>query len=213
MGTGYERQSWLHMLDEESLGSVFGFANTPYSTEFVQASHNEERSPSKIVASVASQIYTPLSPPTTATPATSSRSRSPPGGDQSLATNSRSSLNSSPAEIHTREHHLRPTSPTPSHTAGLDNEAETLLPVVTSQRMKISRAYRLLPNVPWEEFDASQARIKGFKPRVYLQGIAEETHGISDTLLSVVSIRAGEVMDDLFQSQEESGTSPRAGRD
>ena len=54
-------------------------------------------------------------------------------------------------------------------------------------QVRISRAYRLLPAQSGEN---SQSR-------VYLQGCAEATHGLSDTLLSVIGIRAGEVVDDL----------------
>ena len=56
-----------------------------------------------------------------------------------------------------------------------------------TKKLYISRAYRLLPTGQGEKLQA----------RIYVQGLAEETHGLSDTLLSVVGIRAGEVMDDL----------------
>ncbi|KAG1746227.1 L-lysine 6-monooxygenase (NADPH-requiring)-domain-containing protein [Suillus lakei] len=36
-----------------------------------------------------------------------------------------------------------------------------------------------------------------FIPKIYLQGCAEETHGLSETLLSVTAIRAGEMVEDL----------------
>ncbi|MDQ1081784.1 lysine N(6)-hydroxylase/L-ornithine N(5)-oxygenase family protein [Pseudoroseomonas cervicalis] len=35
--------------------------------------------------------------------------------------------------------------------------------------------------------------VPGFRPRIYLQGLCEPTHGLSDTLLSVLSVRAGEI--------------------
>lgn len=50
----------------------------------------------------------------------------------------------------------------------------------------ISRHYRLLPTTG-----------HGFAPRIYLQGCTEETHGLSETLLSVMGIRAGELVADL----------------
>lgn len=52
----------------------------------------------------------------------------------------------------------------------------------------ISRSHRLLP---------LQTASPGLIPKIYLQGCAEETHGITETLLSVVGIRAGEVVEDL----------------
>lgn len=57
-----------------------------------------------------------------------------------------------------------------------------------TKKLCISRAYRLLPTT--HQGQKLQARI-------YVQGLAEETHGLSDTLLSVVGVRAGEVVDDL----------------
>jgi L-ornithine N5-oxygenase len=36
-----------------------------------------------------------------------------------------------------------------------------------------------------------------FAPKIYLQGCAEETHGLSETLLSVMGIRAAELVEDL----------------
>ncbi|KAI6005642.1 L-lysine 6-monooxygenase (NADPH-requiring)-domain-containing protein [Pisolithus albus] len=55
--------------------------------------------------------------------------------------------------------------------------------------LHISRAYRLLPK--------RQDSKETFKARIYVQGVAEETHGLSDTLLSVVGVRAGEIVDDI----------------
>ncbi|KAG2353637.1 L-lysine 6-monooxygenase (NADPH-requiring)-domain-containing protein [Suillus spraguei] len=52
----------------------------------------------------------------------------------------------------------------------------------------ISRRYRILP-LPTAGHE--------FIPKIYLQGCAEETHGLSETLLSMVGIRAGEIVEDL----------------
>lgn len=52
----------------------------------------------------------------------------------------------------------------------------------------ISRNYRLVP-------ESKNGEI--FGPRIYLQGVEESTHGLSDTLLSVLGVRAGEVVNDL----------------
>ena len=55
-------------------------------------------------------------------------------------------------------------------------------------KLCISRAYQLLP---------TKLHTRKLLARIYVQGLAEETHGLSDTLLSVVGVRAGEVVDDL----------------
>lgn len=57
-----------------------------------------------------------------------------------------------------------------------------------SETLYISRHYRLLP-LPTADHE--------FIPKIYLQGCAEETHGLSETLLSVMGIRAGEMVEDL----------------
>ncbi|THH11830.1 hypothetical protein EW145_g391 [Phellinidium pouzarii] len=61
-----------------------------------------------------------------------------------------------------------------------------VFPAASTTQLRISRAYRLLPTT------------EGSRSRVYLQGCAEATHGLSDTLLSVIGVRAGEVVDDLW---------------
>ncbi|KAG6874204.1 hypothetical protein C0995_003750 [Termitomyces sp. Mi166 len=63
----------------------------------------------------------------------------------------------------------------------------------------ISRNYRLLPI----KFGKPDSATSPFEPRVYLQGVEEATHGLSDTLLSVISVRAGEVVDDICRGRVE----------
>lgn len=48
-------------------------------------------------------------------------------------------------------------------------------------------------------FEAPQELTKPqeFTPRIYVQGVEEYTHGLSDSLLSVLGVRAGEVVRDL----------------
>ncbi|KAF9246319.1 L-lysine 6-monooxygenase (NADPH-requiring)-domain-containing protein [Melanogaster broomeanus] len=70
------------------------------------------------------------------------------------------------------------TSPSPEHRAE------------PTKSLYISRAYQLLPGI-------QHTQEKLLHARIYLQGVAEETHGLSDTLLSVIGIRAGEVVEDL----------------
>ncbi|KAJ3838412.1 putative L-ornithine-N5-monooxygenase [Lentinula raphanica] len=63
----------------------------------------------------------------------------------------------------------------------------------TPMSLYITRRYRLLP-IASTEIDSEKA----LKARIYIQGLEETTHGLSDTLLSVISCRAGEIVDDLF---------------
>ena len=42
---------------------------------------------------------------------------------------------------------------------------------------------------------------KGFHPAVYMQGYSEPTHGLSDTLLSVLAVRAQEIATSAEQVQ------------
>jgi L-ornithine N5-oxygenase len=54
--------------------------------------------------------------------------------------------------------------------------------------MTVSRNYRL--NTPPE-----------ISAGCYLQGFSEETHGIADSLISVLAMRAGEIVTDLLEHQ------------
>ncbi|CAE6737016.1 lysine N(6)-hydroxylase/L-ornithine N(5)-oxygenase family protein [Paraburkholderia domus] len=49
---------------------------------------------------------------------------------------------------------------------------------------------------------------KNFKPRIYLQGCCEDSHGLSDTLLSVLALRADEIVASLARhtSQDRSAS-------
>jgi L-ornithine N5-oxygenase len=58
---------------------------------------------------------------------------------------------------------------------------------------EVERSYRL-PTQDW------------FFPNIYLQGCCEASHGLSDTLLSVLSVRSQEVVDALLQQ----GRRPRS---
>jgi L-ornithine N5-monooxygenase len=42
-----------------------------------------------------------------------------------------------------------------------------------------------------------------FKPRIYLQGCCEDSHGLSDTLLSVLALRSDEITASLMQGAEQ----------
>ncbi|KAH7922104.1 hypothetical protein BV22DRAFT_681747 [Leucogyrophana mollusca] len=83
-----------------------------------------------------------------------------------------------------------PTSPGTSSSL-LMHEKSTL-----SSKLYISRNYRLVPVSKEGPLSGSD-----FRPRIYVQGCEEETHGLSDTLLSVLGVRAGEVVADLYQPE------------
>lgn len=55
--------------------------------------------------------------------------------------------------------------------------------------VRISRKYQLIPHRPSAN-------------RIYIQGCAEASHGISDTLLSVIAVRSGEVVDDIWEAEK-----------
>ena len=73
----------------------------------------------------------------------------------------------------------------PKVLAGIANDFE-LDP--QSQRPRVNRNYRA-------------AMKEGVGYGVYLQGCNEATHGLSDTLLSNLSIRAGEILEELLSEQ------------
>jgi L-ornithine N5-oxygenase len=41
----------------------------------------------------------------------------------------------------------------------------------------------------------------GFRPNVYLQGYCEDTHGISETVLSLLPVRAKEILTSILASR------------
>lgn len=71
---------------------------------------------------------------------------------------------------------------TPPSSPGLSLSVSRMPATVT---LRISRNYKLIPR------DSKAPR------KIYLQGCTEATHGLSDTLLSVLGVRAGEVLGDI----------------
>lgn len=69
----------------------------------------------------------------------------------------------------------------------LDDIADYLIPAKSGD-YQVERSYRL-------------ASRPGFMPRIFLQGLCEETHGLSDTLLSILPVRAGEIWQELITPQ------------
>ena len=72
---------------------------------------------------------------------------------------------------------------------------------------------RLLNNLaPWIEEDEVERDYRlrtrsDFQPGIYLQGCCEDSHGLSDTLLSVLSIRSEEIAQSILADSLESGAS------
>lgn len=96
---------------------------------------------------------------------------------------------SSPIESVTPSMSSTNTSPPTSPEASMFSAAQLAAELNTD--LYLTRQYRLLPK------SASIPGAKALVPRIYLQGVEEATHGLSDTLLSVLGIRAGEVVADL----------------
>jgi L-ornithine N5-oxygenase len=65
---------------------------------------------------------------------------------------------------------------------------EPLAPYIAD--FSVDRAYQL-------------ATVPAFKPQIYLQGYSEASHGLSDTLLSVVAIRSQEIADSLLTTAQQ----------
>ena len=95
-----------------------------------------------------------------------------------------------PRSYSNETHEDSPTSSSATSTAPTSPDSSTFnspLELQMAHELFVTRNYQLLP--------VSGMRPSG--PRVYLQGVAEQTHGLSDTLLSVLGVRAGEVVGDL----------------
>lgn len=74
--------------------------------------------------------------------------------------------------------------------SSLELSVEMPLPQ-TLNSLHISRSYRLLPHSNVKEDQTAGGS------RIYLQGCEEVTHGLSDSLLSILGVRAGEVVNDI----------------
>lgn len=97
-------------------------------------------------------------------------------------------------DAHESESNAEATSGTESSDGSLStppSSEDLSLAIARPPVLRISRNYQLLPNRQHVK-DASRNKI-------YLQGCVEATHGLSDSLLSVLGVRAGEVVADIFQ--------------
>ncbi|KAA1113151.1 hypothetical protein PGT21_022854 [Puccinia graminis f. sp. tritici] len=125
------------------------------------------------------------------------------------------SLESPLQGLHISSEHSSDDSPTNSDivSSGLSDEHEhdSCRSEPSSQNppidLHIARNYRLvLPETFVEPADPStnnnnnnKSTVRKFRPTVWLQGCNERTHGISDSLLSVLAVRAGEIFDGLLE--------------
>jgi len=172
--TGYERSGWRSILFPPGpragtgLGGLFEHGQ-PHSPE--PANPIEEA----VVRLEASHLQPPPRASRARTPsATPSSSAADSSSGTSLATSSGTSSGTS----------SRVTSPSPSSSRSRGLAKPTAdFPVGVNYRVQLP-----------ETLPASGAK---FRPTVWLQGANEDTHGISDSLLSVLSIRSGEVVDGL----------------
>lgn len=149
-GTGYDRTSWINLLNSSSIGKYFGLHASSAPVEL----HPSTELPAD---------YSSVSE----TPKPSQPWQLPSGG---------SSESSTPLT-------------SPSLSPSLTNSR--LLP---NTKLYITRNYRLIPV-------DSAAGEKPFAPKVYLQGCTETTHGLSESLLSILGVRSGLVVNDLFAEE------------
>ncbi|TDL27311.1 hypothetical protein BD410DRAFT_782400 [Rickenella mellea] len=160
-GTGYERNSWLHLLRSSNLAKRFG------------------------VDGAAFQDYLPQ-------PALI-----PVGSNSSIDLAGHVKENSVNYEL---ERSASPSTPSSTDSSTSTPPTSPGLPAVLlddfprpSPNLEVTRHYQLLPRIAKDEGTSLHGRI-------YLQGYTEETHGLSETLLSVISVRAGEVIDDIWNA-------------
>ncbi|SCV74632.1 BQ2448_7661 [Microbotryum intermedium] len=111
------------------------------------------------------------------------------------------SASSHRSESHSRETTSANDSPLFSNSAVSSSAASSAAPSrgsyqkadeSSSNEYGVTESYRL--RLPTKTVDGGD-----FKPRVWLQGSCESTHGISDSLLSVLAVRSGEVVADLIK--------------
>ena len=174
--TGYDRSGWRSILFPPGAEAGTGLAELfegPHSPEPVVEANPMEEAVERLKS-------THLHPePRTSrerTPSATPSSAADSSSGTSFATSSGTSSGTS----------SRVTSPSPSSSRSRSKakaRVEIDFPVSVNYRLRLP-----------ETLPAGGAK---FRPTVWLQGANEETHGISDSLLSVLSVRSGEVVDGL----------------
>jgi L-ornithine N5-oxygenase len=169
--TGYERNSWLNLLKASSLGKHFGLCATSSDKTCLSVDRDFGMAANK-------------------------------NGDCAIPMNGKNGIFKVAANGrngHSQTSDMRnnagpgihaPYIPMENKISGTPPTSRVTGEVLTSMTdtLYISRRYKLLP-LPTADHK--------FIPKIYLQGCAEETHGLSETLLSVMGIRAGEMVEDL----------------
>ncbi|BGP35682.1 hypothetical protein JCM10296v2_007534 [Rhodotorula toruloides] len=196
-GTGYDRQAWRGLLFPPALESALeseGEETIPLAALFDTDNSDSPASSSSVPES---------SPPTTPPPALSLPDSAftdlsrPIPSSSSASTSSRSSSSVSPSRFdsHSRRSSKPSTAPTsppyPSSPTSKRTPSSSSSSSSSSAPYKVLENYRLaLPR------QTSDGRL--FRPTVWLQGSCEKSHGISDSLLSVLAVRSGEVVQSLL---------------
>lgn len=189
-GTGYDRRSWSRLIRASNLAKQFGLASESGS-DSVDATLAEDDVPVRLIPESGEshdeqirfnfihRAYGGAAGNGNDIELGHKRALAPVtipsiAGNESVPALSRSDSCSSSS--------TPPTSPTLS---------AAVPPPLTA---RISRRYRLLA------CDQEQHGSDSWNGRIYLQGCSEGTHGLSDTLLSVLGVKAGEVVDDIWES-------------
>ncbi|GAA6042901.1 hypothetical protein JCM8097_002760 [Rhodosporidiobolus ruineniae] len=188
-GTGYDRQAWRHLL--------FPPAPSPTSSPIPAESSSAPAVPlSALFAHPEPETPPYYSPPHLDLPETaftSRRSSLDTAADGRGTSRSQSSSVAPSARDSSLASSRAPTStaasspPTPSSPSKASPAKDA-----QADQYKVAENYRL--ELPRKTRDG-----RAFRPTVWLQGSCEKTHGISDSLLSVLAVRSGEVVQSLLR--------------
>ncbi|GAA5927133.1 hypothetical protein JCM3775_002454 [Rhodotorula graminis] len=192
-GTGYDRQGWRNMLFPPSTASETiaserkDEATIPLSDLFATGTAGDERSSSPLA------LPPSLDLPAAAFSARVGRSEAGNSRAASVASSSvpPSARYDSPSRFSTNPTPSTAASSPPSP-ASPDHGVKRTSPAAKAPVYPVAENYRL-------QLPTTTASGKEFRPTVWLQGACEKTHGISDSLLSVLAVRSGEVVQSLLK--------------
>ncbi|GAA6009416.1 uncharacterized protein JCM10292_004285 [Rhodotorula paludigena] len=192
-GTGYDRQGWRNIMFPPSSRSTVGETREDDGAiplaELFEANEQQRRS-----SATSPRLDLPEAAFSAERMGRSSSLRSDPSSSSSSPARfdspSRFSVTEAPSTAATSP-------PAPSSPARVDDKGYRAPSPASS-------ASTALPAYPVAENYRLQlpTHVKGghaFKPTVWLQGSCEKTHGISDSLLSVLAVRSGEVVQSLLR--------------
>lgn len=188
-GTGYDRTSWIKLITSSNLSKRFGIAPGTRTSDV------------QILSSDGYGV---------------AQSLSDDAGLASMVGRGRGNAReTSPSASVVTDVSSAPSTPLTPALSSLAASTELVMPMtmpgshsrssIGEAKLYVSRAYRLLPAAELTSVDDAVSGGKGegenegkrVDGRIYLQGCTEATHGLSDTLLSVMAVKAGEVVDDL----------------